>query len=232
MSVMVQVKNSSQILKMQLYRIYFACNVIRFKSIHFLHRSMQWKDSLTQQSKTLSSLLESDILDKDINAFLTVCRSVGGFHFFTGVGKNMFVAARVASTFDSLGIRSMYVDPVNTLHGSMGIFTQSDLLIAISKSGETEELNRFVRTLRNQGFSKIASVTSNPNSTLANLSSITLHVPVKDEGDHLGLAPIASTMVFAAVLDSIAVQLSSERGYKKEDFVHNHPGGSLGKTVL
>ncbi len=193
---------------------------------------MQWKDSLTRQSKTLLSLLESDILDSDINAFLTASRSVVGFHFFTGVGKNMFVAARVASTFDSLGIRSMYVDPVNTLHGSMGIFTQSDLLIAISKSGETEELNRFIRALRNRGFSNIASVTSNPDSTLANLSSITLYVPVKDEGDHLGLAPIASTMVFGAVLDSIAVQLSSERGYKKEDFIRNHPGGSLGKTVL
>lgn len=193
---------------------------------------MQWKESLKQQSETLSSLLESDILAININAFLTMCRSVVGFHFFTGIGKNMFVAARVASTFDSLGIRSLYVDPVNSLHGSMGIFTSSDILIAISKSGETEELNRFVLTLRNQGFSKIASVTSNPNSTLASLSSVTLEVPVKNEGDHLGLAPIASTMVFAAVLDSIAVQLSSERGYSREDFVHNHPGGSLGKTVL
>ncbi len=164
--------------------------------------------------------------------FLDMSRNIRGFHYFTGIGKNMFVAARVASTYDSLGIRSMYVDPVNTLHGSMGIFSDSDVLIAISKSGETEELNRFLRALIKQGFTNIVGVTSNPDSTLCKLSKLSLSVPVLDEGDHLGLAPIASTMLFSAVLDAIAVQLSSERGYGKSDFVRNHPGGSLGKTVL
>ncbi|MEM3193007.1 MAG: SIS domain-containing protein, partial [Candidatus Parvarchaeota archaeon] len=131
----------------------------------------------------------------------------------------MFVAARVAATYDSLGIRSLYVDPVNSLHGSMGIFNGSDLLIAISKSGETEELLRFVSTLKEREFHNIVSVTANKNSSLSKLSLVTILVPIKYEGDHLGLAPISSTMAFAAVLDSISVQLSSERGYSRSDFV-------------
>lgn len=193
---------------------------------------MQWKESLAKQSYSLSYLIESYELSNDVEKFLNISKSVHGIYFFTGIGKNMFVAARVASTYDSLGIRSIFVDPVNTLHGSMGIFSDSDLLIAISKSGETEELNRFLQALISQGFDAIVGVTSNPNSSLSKLSKLTLTVPVLDEGDHLGLAPIASTMLFSAVLDAIAVQLSSERGYGKSDFVRNHPGGSLGKTVL
>ncbi len=193
---------------------------------------MDWKESLRQQFTTFSLILENKELDQRIESFLNLSRSVKGFHFFTGIGKNMFVAARVASTFDSLGIRSIYVDPVNSLHGSMGIFSSSDILIAITKSGETEELLRFITTLKAMNFNNIVTVTANSKSSIAKLSLLTLPVPVEKEGDHLGLAPIASTLVFAAVLDAIAVQLSSERGYTRKDFVRNHPGGSLGKSVV
>ncbi len=193
---------------------------------------MQWKESLSIQAESLFNVLQVESLSKDVESFIALSKEVKGFHFFSGIGKNMFVAARVASTFDSLGIRSLYVDPVNTLHGSMGIFDNSDLLIAISKSGETDELNRFVNALRRTNFENIISVTSNRDSTLSRLSMHTLEVPVKQEGDHLGLAPISSTMLYSAVLDSIAVQLSSEKGYTKRDFLRNHPGGSLGKTTI
>ena len=193
---------------------------------------MYWKESLTIQSSVLDSLLKAEELEEGVFSFIKLSKSVKGFHYFSGIGKNMFVAARVAATFDSLGIRSLFVDPVNSLHGSMGVFSPSDLLIAISKSGETEELNRFLLALRNLGFTRIVAVTSNRESTLSKLAEKTLYVPVKQEGDHLGMAPIASTMAFSAVLDSIAVHLSSESGFNKSDFVRNHPGGSLGKTVV
>lgn len=193
---------------------------------------MEWKESLEKQSLTLSNLLMSQELEFGVKSLLEISKDIKGFHYFTGIGKNTFVAARVASTFDSLGIRSMYVDPINTLHGSMGIFTDSDLLIAISKSGETEELNRFLQALTSQGFKRIVGVTSNVNSTMCKLSMFSIFVPIADEGDHLGLAPIASTMAFSAILDAVAVHLSSEKGYNRSDFVRNHPGGSLGKTVL
>lgn len=193
---------------------------------------MDWKESLKIQSSVLSSLLGKNELDADVKSVIDISRTIKGFHYFTGVGKNMYVAARVAATFDSLGIRSLFVDPVNTLHGSMGIFSSSDLLIAISKSGETVELNTFLSALKKIGFNRIVAVTSNSISTLSKMSVVTLHIPVEEEGDHLGMAPISSTMLFSAVLDSIAVQLSSERGYSKSDFVRNHPGGSLGKSVI
>lgn len=193
---------------------------------------MDWKDSLKRQASTLTSLLGSEELAKDVDIFLSFSRNLKGMLYFTGVGKNMFVAARVAATFDSLGIRSMFVDPVNTLHGSMGIFFPSDMVVAISKSGETEELNRFLVALRKIGFARIAAITANRGSTMSGLSMMTIEVSIEQEGDHLGLAPIASTMLFSAVLDSIAVQLSSENGFSKEDFIRNHPGGSLGNTVL
>jgi arabinose-5-phosphate isomerase len=193
---------------------------------------MRWKESLAQQIETLSRLLNSTELEKNVDLFIKMSHRTKGFHYFTGIGKNMFVAARVAATYDSLGIRSLYVDPVNTLHGSMGIFNASDLVIAISKSGETEELLRFISILVNRNFHNVVSITANRSSTLSKMSAVTIPVEVANEGDHLGLAPIASTMAFAAILDSIAVQISSENGYNSSNFVFNHPGGSLGKTVI
>lgn len=193
---------------------------------------MYWKESLKQQALALKQLMESTNIDESVNSFISLSRKVQGFHFFSGIGKNMFVAARVAATYESLGIRSIYVDPVNSLHGSMGIFSQADLLIAISKSGETQELIGFLLALKKQGFGNIVGVTADRESTLSKLSVLTLYIPIIQEGDHLGLAPIASTMLFSALLDSIAVQMSSEKGYSREDFVRNHPGGNLGKTVL
>ena len=193
---------------------------------------MLWKESLRMQAESLLNIVQAESFSKDVESVIAFSKGVKGFHFFSGIGKNMFVAARVASTFDSLGIRSLYIDPVNTLHGSMGIFDNSDVLIAISKSGETYELNRFVKALISTNFKNIISITSNRNSTLSKLSMYTVEVPVKQEGDHLGLAPISSTMLYSAVLDSIAVQLSSEKGYGKRDFLRNHPGGSLGKITI
>ena len=158
--------------------------------------------------------------------------NLAGFNYFTGIGKNGFVAAKVSSTFNSLGIRSIFVDPVNTLHGDMGIFTEKDLLWAISKSGETEELIVFVKNLIKNDFRNIIAVVSIADSTLSRLSEKSLLVPVSTEGDHLELAPVASSVVYMAVLQSIAVEVSSLKGFDKKNFVRNHPGGTLGKTVV
>ncbi|MDG7036474.1 MAG: SIS domain-containing protein [Nitrososphaerota archaeon] len=142
----------------------------------------------------------------------------------------MHVAARVSDTFNSLGIRSIFVDPIETLHGNMGIFTGKEILIAISKSGETEELINFIKTYKSLGYGDIILFTSNSNSTLAKMVKKVITVKILKEGDHLNLAPISSTMIFGVLLDAIAVQLSSERNFTKNDFIKNHPGGSLGRT--
>jgi arabinose-5-phosphate isomerase len=163
---------------------------------------------------------------------IEIINNLRGVCYFTGVGKNMYVASRVASTFDSLGIRSIFIDPVHTLHGSMGIFTENDCVIAISKSGNTAELIVFLKTLNHMGFKRIIGITANSKSKLSQLSKLLILVNVKQEGDQFNLAPIASNMLFAAIMDSIAVEISYRRGYSKADFVKNHPGGELGKTEV
>jgi len=191
---------------------------------------MKWFESLKKQVETLTDA--NDFLvenSSSMEEFLLLTKKVKGFHYFTGIGKNGFVAAKVASTFNSLGIRSMFVDPVNTLHGDMDIFSDDDILYIISKSGETGELIRFVQALLNNKFLNIVTITSKQNSSLSGLSKFSLFVPVKSEGDHLGVAPVASSLVYIAVLQSIAVELSSENGFSKKDFVRCHPGGTLGK---
>ena len=184
------------------------------------------------QFESFSYLFEQDALLASVDKTINIINNLRGICYFTGVGKNMYVASRVASTYDSLGIRSIFIDPVHTLHGSMGIFTQNDCVIAISKSGNTAELIIFLKTLRIMGFKRIIGITSNSESNLSDLSELLIPVIVKQEGDQFNLAPIASNMLFAAILDSIAVDISYRRGYSKVDFVRNHPGGELGKTTV
>jgi arabinose-5-phosphate isomerase len=195
-------------------------------------KTLRWNESLELQIRALTGALASLSRGKGIERLIDRALRVEGFQFFTGVGKNGFVAEKVASTFNSLGIRSMFVDPVNTLHGDMNIFEPTDFLYSISKSGETEELVRFHRALHANGFTNICLVTSKPNSSLAQLSEMSLIVPVSTEADHLDLAPVASSVVFMAVLQAVGVELSARRGFSRSDFVKGHPGGALGKTRL
>jgi len=189
-----------------------------------------WKESLSLQIKSLNKILEINI-DSSIQNIENFLAQSKGIIYFTGVGKNYFTAARVSDTYTSLGIRAQFIDPVNTLHGSMGIFQNEDVIIALSKSGETKELIVFIENLRKRNIENIILITSNKQSTLKNLSKFSLVLPIEYEGDHLGIAPIASTMVYAAILDAIAVELSSKRGYTRVDFIRNHPGGAIGAWV-
>lgn len=191
---------------------------------------MNWQDSLRIQAAALAVLPEDGTLSDDIDDALELSRSTRGIFFFAGIGKNGFVAAKVASTFNSLGIRSMFVHPVDTLHGDMDIFNAHDLMYVLSKSGETAELIVFVQALLHNGFGNIILMTSQPSSTLSRLSLRTICARVPHEGDHLDLAPITSSVVYMAVLQAMAVQLSCERGFSRADFVRCHPGGTLGKT--
>jgi arabinose-5-phosphate isomerase len=193
--------------------------------------TVKWSDSVERQAKALLSAFNDENLRKDMDDLIfNYLKNFKDIIYFTGIGKNMHVAARVSDTFNSLGIRSIFVDPIETLHGNMGIFTGKEILIAISKSGETEELINFIKTYKSLGYGDIILFTSNSNSTLAKMVKKVITVKILKEGDHLNLAPISSTMIFGVLLDAIAVQLSSERNFTKNDFIKNHPGGSLGRT--
>jgi arabinose-5-phosphate isomerase len=195
---------------------------------------MDWKESLHVQSKVILSVLNNSDLCNKIDTLVGELRDrKQQIIYFTGVGKNGFVAAKVASTFNSLGVKSIFLNPVDTLHGEMGVFEPESVIIFISKSGETEELIALANALLRNSFKpRIILMTSEKDSPLFRLAGSVIEIPVKAEGDDLNMAPIASTLVYMALLSAIGVNLSSIQGFTKKEFVRLHPGGALGKTNL
>src|SRR3989338_7386462 len=149
----------------------------------------------------------------------------------TGMGKSGLVGKKIAATLASTGTPAFFLHPAEAIHGDIGMVTAEDVIIAISNSGETEELVGIIPFLKRFNVSLI-SMTGNPNSTLSKAADITLDVSVKEEACPLGIVPTASTTATLAMGDAIAVALLMKRGYKEEDFAFFHPGGSLGKKLF
>lgn len=149
----------------------------------------------------------------------------------TGMGKSGLVGQKIASTMASTGTPAFFLHPAEGIHGDLGMIMTGDVVIAISNSGETEELLRILPSIKRLGAHLIA-MSGNPDSTLAKAGDHFLDVSVKEEACPLGLAPTASTTATLAMGDALAVALLVERGFKAEDFAIFHPGGSLGKKLL
>ena len=149
----------------------------------------------------------------------------------TGMGKTGLVGRKIAATLASTGTPSFYLHPAEAIHGDLGVVTKDDIVIAVSNSGETDELIRILPHLKRIEV-KIISLTGNLTSTLAQHSDIVIDVSVKREADPLGIAPTASTTATMAMGDAIAAALLKKRGFDKDQFAIFHPGGSLGKKLL
>jgi arabinose-5-phosphate isomerase len=149
----------------------------------------------------------------------------------TGIGKSGFVAQKMASTLASTGTPAIFLHPVEGLHGSMGVIQKNDVIFAIGKSGESEELLHLLPSVRKIG-AKIICLTGDKNSSLAKGSSIVLYVPVKREACPLNLAPTTSSTVHMVIGDAIAIALMQMRGFSREQFALFHPGGLIGKRLL
>ena len=156
--------------------------------------------------------------------------AAGGRVHVTGVGKSRHIGRKLAATLQSTGTKAYFLDPADCNHGDSGQVAQGDVVIALSHSGETEELMAAVQTLTANG-STIIAITGNPESSLARSSAAVLHVPVDGEAGPLGLAPTVSTSCQLAVADGLAMALKAGRGFSREDFARYHPGGSLGKRL-
>ena len=167
----------------------------------------------------------------DVYKFVDVLLDTKGKIFFTGVGKNGHVAAKAASTFSSIGLPVFYIDPVDSVHGDMGVINSKDTIVSISKSGNTEELINFLYHVRRKDC-KIVSIHSNPNNDSLDYSYLDIDLHVDDEADHLDIVPTCSIAVFTVFLQSIACEISAINQLTLEEFVSNHPGGSIGKTKL
>ena len=178
---------------------------------------------------TLQEGLPGTYFDEAI-AVIRKSEAAGGRVHVTGVGKSRHIGRKLAATLQSTGTRAYFLDPADCNHGDSGQVAQGDVVIALSHSGETEELLAAVKTLTANGAT-IMAITGDPSSSLARSSAAILHVPVAGEAGPLGLAPTASTSCQLAVADGLAMALKAGRGFTRDDFARYHPSGSLGKRL-
>ena len=166
----------------------------------------------------------------DVNKFCQIMFECKGKVFLTGVGKSGHIANKISATLSSTGTPSFFIHPAEALHGDLGMIEKSDLLVALSKSGESKEIIDLLPALK-QNKIKILSITENTSSTIAASSIEHLEVKVNKEACPNGLAPTSSTTVMLALGDAIAVSLLKARGFTASDFAKSHPGGKLGKRL-
>ena len=167
-------------------------------------------------------------------AFSAACRLLlasGGRVVCTGMGKSGHVARKIAATFASTGTPAFYVHPGEAGHGDLGMITDADVVLALSYSGETDELLMLLPVLKRQG-NRVIAMTGRAESTLATTADIHLDVSVPAEACPLDLAPTASTTGALALGDALAVALLEARGFTADDFARSHPAGSLGRRLL
>jgi arabinose-5-phosphate isomerase len=148
----------------------------------------------------------------------------------TGLGKSGLIGRKIAATFSSTGSPSFFLHAAEALHGDLGMLTGADVLLAISSSGETDELVQLIEAIKRIG-TPLITLTAEPRSTLASASDIVLDIAVKEEACSLNLAPTASTAAALAMGDALAVALLDRRGFQPDDFAALHPSGRLGKKL-
>lgn len=170
-------------------------------------------------------------LDDNFTKAIELIYESKGRLIVTGVGKSGHIGAKIASTMASTGTPAFFVNPLDAFHGDLGMFTSDDVVLAISNSGQTDELLRFIPLLNDRKI-PIISMSGNPNSLLATYSDCHLNIAVEREACPLNLAPTSSTTATLAMGDAIACALVTVRNFKASDFAQFHPGGSLGRRLL
>jgi len=176
------------------------------------------------------SVMADRVDDSFERAIDLILRSPGRV-IVSGMGKSGLVGQKIASTMASTGTPAFFLHPAEGIHGDLGMIMTGDVVIAISNSGETEEILRILPSIKRLGAPLVA-MSGNPASNLARSSDVFLDVSVSEEACPLGLAPTASTTAVLAMGDALAVALLVKRGFKAEDFAIFHPGGALGKKLI
>ncbi len=170
-------------------------------------------------------------LDDNFIAACDLCMNTPGRVVVTGMGKSGHVSNKIAATLASTGTPSFFMHPAEASHGDLGMITSQDLLLAISYSGETEEVVTILPVVKRMG-ARLLSMTGNPRSTMARAADVHLDISVDKEACPHNLAPTASTTATLAMGDALAVALLKKRGFTAEDFARSHPSGALGKRLL
>lgn len=162
---------------------------------------------------------------------IIACGIAGGRVVVTGMGKSGIIAQKIAATLSSTGSPALFLHPAEAHHGDLGMLAKGDVVIALSASGETEEILRLLEMLKRIGDALI-SFCCDMGSTLADASDVALDCSVEQEACTLGLAPTASTTTMLALGDALAIAISARKGFRAEDFANLHPGGKLGKRLM
>ncbi|HED5352294.1 TPA: KpsF/GutQ family sugar-phosphate isomerase [Campylobacter jejuni] len=187
------------------------------------------KEVFEIEAKSIQDLVLN--LDDNFAKAVDLMLSVKGRCIVSGMGKSGHIGAKIAATLASTGTPSFFIHPGEALHGDLGMLTPDDILIAISNSGETEEILKIIPAIKKRKIQLIV-MTGRKNSTLANQSDIFLNIAVKKEACPLQLAPMSSTTATLVMGDALAVALMKARNFKPDDFALFHPGGSLGRKLL
>ncbi len=170
-------------------------------------------------------------LDQNFLDAIDTILNTEGKLIITGVGKSGLVGAKMAATFASTGTSSFFLHPTEALHGDLGMIAKGDTLLAISSSGESEELTKILPHIKRFDI-QLIGLTGNEHSSLGKYADVFLDISVKKEACPLGIAPTTSTTLTMALGDALAVALMKHRGFKEQDFASFHPGGSLGKKLF
>ncbi|HUR71041.1 MAG TPA: KpsF/GutQ family sugar-phosphate isomerase [Candidatus Limnocylindrales bacterium] len=170
-------------------------------------------------------------LDESFVQAVEIIRHCKGKVVVTGVGKSGLICAKIAATLSSTGTPAFFLHSGDALHGDLGIVMPDDVVVAISNSGETDEILKLLPHFKHHSL-KLIVITGNPESTLAKAGEVVLDVSVKQEACPLGLAPTTSTTVTLAMGDALAVVLLEQNGFNETDFAMRHPGGMLGRKLL
>jgi arabinose-5-phosphate isomerase len=170
-------------------------------------------------------------IDADFEKTVKAIYGTQGRVIVTGMGKPGFIAQKISATLSSTGTPSLYLHPAEALHGDLGRVTKEDLILALSNSGETEEIIKFLPIVKKIGV-RLVAMTGNRRSTLARFADHVIDTSVKREACPLGLAPTTSTTAMLAMGDALAVALLDKKGFREKDFAFYHPGGILGKRLI
>ncbi|OME86470.1 MULTISPECIES: KpsF/GutQ family sugar-phosphate isomerase [Paenibacillus] len=171
-----------------------------------------------------------ELLDENFIRAISLMNECTGKLIVTGIGKSGHAARKMAATMVSLGITAVYLNPAEAVHGDLGIVQENDIVIGISKSGESKELIAIYPAIKNLKAS-IITITANPYSKMAQYSDVVLRIGIKKEAGHLNLAPTSSVIASLALGDALATIVAEMKGFSEEQFAVYHPGGSLGSIL-
>jgi len=187
------------------------------------------KKVLKIEARTIKNLIST--IDRNFEKAVEIVASCKGRIIVMGMGKSGLIGKKIAATLASTGTPAFFLHPAEGILGDVGMMTEGDLVLALSHSGETEEIEKLLPLIRKMNL-KLIAITGKPKSKLAKKSDLVINVKVKEEACPYNLVPTASTTAMLAMGDALAISLLKRKKFKKEDFARLHPGGILGKRLL